>query len=696
MKAAGSGTETAETAAAAAGSAAAAAAAVDKPKLLDKIVLKYRGLDGVHGKLEPDPQVEWDPGMHPKSVLGAICTHLWVLIYLVLLCLLGWRFFDNGNTGAVPGDKVWLYFSHHCAGTDAELAEKLIKDDRPIMKIPTFMLRIDTKLTQFEADAPSLQKLDLIDDTGYFPHPLTSSPGPVPGVKSVVQSLKVPLNSFDERLSRVAPYRAVPAENIDDSYARAAAHRFTSETLKARYQALGIFEAGQPGYNHSAHLFACFRPDQLKNLKSCQLQVWLANAAEFLPQAATWARDLPGNRTVPSLTSDPYTWRPANWLDLPLHGKAFRHSLSAADYANLRLLAGAATGGGAAALDPAVWPWSADFNLLQLHKPGPVVAAAQPAAAAAAGAAGANSWVFGVSYANNFLHTIDKMTCAGAPLKEAGLDAQFAVAPTKTATTLNVLGTPLMGQLPMGKLGKGYVTAAGVSSGPLATPFFLLISGMNGKERVKVVGLNDCAPSPAVCQLAEWEFLGTDRSAQSWADEAACNLLTTEDDCYEAATVPTAGCDWCRLTTRRPAPRSQSSARPRTQSTSANRPRWTGTSGTTGCSRGCTPAKRSGPPAHSRCSRRQAGLAARAGTGPAMPATACAGRSTPTVSSPASRSWAARPRRRRSAPTRAAARGSGRPTSRLLSTSTSTRWTRCSTRTSTGCSARSSSRQSRR
>jgi hypothetical protein len=71
-----------------------------------------------------------------------------MLIYLGFLVLLGWRFFDDNNRGAAPGDEVWLFFSHHCAETDAELAEMLIKDDRPVMKIPTFKMRIDTELTQ--------------------------------------------------------------------------------------------------------------------------------------------------------------------------------------------------------------------------------------------------------------------------------------------------------------------------------------------------------------------------------------------------------------------------------------------------------------------------------------------------------------------------------------------------------------------
>ena len=73
-----------------------------------------------------------------------------------------------------------------------------------------------------------------MDDTGYLRHPLASTLAPVPGVKSVAQKLKVPLNGWDENLSTVEPAVQVPTDSIDSTFARTAAHRFTSETLKVR------------------------------------------------------------------------------------------------------------------------------------------------------------------------------------------------------------------------------------------------------------------------------------------------------------------------------------------------------------------------------------------------------------------------------------------------------------------------------
>jgi hypothetical protein len=196
--------------------------------------------DTIGGKMPlPDPSteegasVDYDPAMHPKSIPGVICSNLWLLVYIALVCVLLWRLVDPENTGAVAGDESWLWFNHHCAETDEELAKMLAMDDRPVIKLPTFKVRISAQLTQFEDDSPSLQKLEMVDDTGYMRQPLTSHLAPIPGVKSVAQKIKLPLNGYDERLSRVLPRTPVPAGDVDSTFARAAAHRFTSETLKA-------------------------------------------------------------------------------------------------------------------------------------------------------------------------------------------------------------------------------------------------------------------------------------------------------------------------------------------------------------------------------------------------------------------------------------------------------------------------------
>lgn len=139
---------------------------------------------------------------------------------------------------------------------------------------PTFKLAVETKLIQFEEKSPSVQKLEFIDDTGYMRHPLVNTPLDIPTVKSVVSHVKMPLGGFDAELSRVDPGTNVPTDDIDENFARAAAHRFTAETLKARYQKFGVFDAGQPFVPHTAYMFARFDSNQLKKLKPCQLQVY--------------------------------------------------------------------------------------------------------------------------------------------------------------------------------------------------------------------------------------------------------------------------------------------------------------------------------------------------------------------------------------------------------------------------------------
>lgn len=172
---------------------------------------------------------------------------------------------------------------------------------------------------------------------------------------------------FDPKLSPVLPATPFESDDIDATFARAAAHRFTSETLKARYQELGIFEAGQPFAPHSAHLFARFDPNQLKNLKSCQLQVFMANAADFYPQLPTWVDSPPD---LPSLATSDYTWARKNWLKNPATSEVkFKHGIGMTEYRFLRKAAAEAAGVAPEELPKEKWPRrQPEFNLLTLEK----------------------------------------------------------------------------------------------------------------------------------------------------------------------------------------------------------------------------------------------------------------------------------------------------------------------------------------
>ena len=191
----------------------------------------------------------------------------------------------------------------------------------------------------------------------------------------------------------------------------------------------------------------------------------------------------------------------------------------------------AAAGG---TLDAAKWPETmSDFNLLEMEKH----IGAQPAGSTS----DFNSWMFGVSYSNNFLHSFETMMCSGEPLKPASLSEQMALAPSKTGTTISVLGPGA------GFAGLGYVT-----HGPFE-PFYMLISGLNGRERVKVTAQNDCSPTPSVCQLSEWAgYLDNDKNSFDWTAETACAALTTESTCYDDYNcdwIPTDGTTKCRTLT---------------------------------------------------------------------------------------------------------------------------------------------------
>lgn len=277
-------------------------------------------------------------------------------------------------------------------------------------------------------------------------------------------------------------------------------------------------------------------PNQLKNLKSCQLQFFMANSGELQPVLDSWKFGAP---TLSSFTSDAYTWTPQNWVKDPKRGLLFRHGLPEAEYSKLREQAADASD--PAPLSPQQWPPTlAPFNLLAMNRH---IARAPPAPTPGSGQRqSANSWMFGASYANNFLHSFDRMMCDANPMLLEQTVEQLAVAPSGLSDTrLRVLGSIHAGS-GGGALGTGYVKTLKCTTSvcPLERPFFLLISGFFGQERVKVTGLSDCAPAIGSCAMNASRHIPYTSSASCTAgggtftagdsDTVTCGTLTIERD----------------------------------------------------------------------------------------------------------------------------------------------------------------------
>jgi hypothetical protein len=181
----------------------------------------------------------------------------------------------------------------------------------------------------------------------------------------------------------------------------------------------------------------------------------------------------------------------------PKTGLLFRHGLPKLDYQKLRQQAAEAA---STPLSNSTWPLSVGaFNLFTMQKH-----LGAPQAAGAAATKFDNSWVFGASYANNFQHSFGRMMCGDAPMLPEWTTDQVAVAPSGIGDTrLRVLGSISAGS-GKGALGTGYVKtlACTASVCPLARPFYLLISGFFGQERVKVTGMSDCSPAIGSCVSA--------------------------------------------------------------------------------------------------------------------------------------------------------------------------------------------------
>lgn len=120
-----------------------------------------------------------------------------------------------------------------------------------------------------------------------------------------------------------------------NSFGRTAAHRFTSESLKGRYQEQGVFAEPAGFYNHTSYMFARFDENQLKNIKPCQLQVYMANKAEMAPAIEGWSID-GAPASLSTLSAPNYTWSPENWVKDPKRGRFWKHGVDASLWTSLR------------------------------------------------------------------------------------------------------------------------------------------------------------------------------------------------------------------------------------------------------------------------------------------------------------------------------------------------------------------------
>ena len=169
-------------------------------------------------------------------------------------------------------------------------------------------------LTFYESAAPSMQRIDMIDNTGVNPN-LASTTSNIPIARGIFQSDNLDLGFFHNATQPLTTPGPAASLDIDSGTVQRAFHSF-EESLMIFYEQTSVFSSSSSFYNHTAYLYVRFKAEQLAGLKPCQLQVTLFNEGVFkalVLSGVSTARAYQTSAFFPTLTSDPATWALSNW-----------------------------------------------------------------------------------------------------------------------------------------------------------------------------------------------------------------------------------------------------------------------------------------------------------------------------------------------------------------------------------------------
>ena len=331
-------------------------------------------------------------------------------------------------------------------------------------KLPTLEINIQTDITFYEKNAPSLQRIDLKDNTGFNPN-YQSMASEVPNSRAVYQKAQVDIGTFNSITQPlVPPVEGVKGDLYSGEVARAQ-HSFV-ESLKVFYLQYQVFTQLSEFYDQHAYVFVRFNADELRLIKSCQLQVGLFNygVAKVLYNAgALKKRDLFQTSTYfPSLVTSPATWAPSFFTtnSSSTGGWLFTNPSRQMVWLGTSIT----TAQVAAFVASTAWgPAGSTFDVTQLADLSFVQTAQN-----LTGIAHLNdflNWQYVIQYTPNQFTTVTNISCDGA----ANFNMAYATAanPAAADTTLTL-------------------TAGSAYSGYPATPFKVLVTSASAQEVMTV------------------------------------------------------------------------------------------------------------------------------------------------------------------------------------------------------------------
>ena len=256
-----------------------------------------------------------DPRRQPQTVAGALVTCVFVAITAVLIIttiltvLKGTMDVRLGGRAPLNGlYQTWV------AGNSSEVSIQTWDS----FYIPSLELQFQKKLIFFQrpSDRRPIYKVEVRDRNGYH-KTYTSDTEPAPVGFAARSTHEVPINSFDQRVNKavISPISGVKF-NLEDKLYFANVIK-SLETLQiVRSLSQGTLGGTKQFREHQAQLYVRLKPEQLKKLKKCQMQIFLYNEGQFseladrgmLMQTKYLQKDV-----FTGQSSNPVTWLPSTF-----------------------------------------------------------------------------------------------------------------------------------------------------------------------------------------------------------------------------------------------------------------------------------------------------------------------------------------------------------------------------------------------
>ena len=466
--------------------------------------------------------VRSDPARYPKSHVGAVVSLICFGAAITLVVVNAMRLYnvvvapiDDGAANFVSMGTEYVKFNSFIR--DPETGELTGAADGR-WDLPSLIIETSSAIEFFNRDARKLYKIELRDNNGNH-RGLTSSKSATPVASGLYKKLSVSRGTQNPDLN---------PSSQDQQLGVTLAASLGFKELHSGEEILRVLKnmknESKDFFDHTAHAYVRMLPWQMQSVKSCQLQVWLANQGQYAAMQEAGLLSEEGNFARSSFTTfatSPSTWRPDNYGTAPPFGWTEKHvtvlklsaSLTRADIARFRSRVPRAD----KVTDGELMDWRVEF-----------------------------------SYVNNFVRVIDAFTCGGR-----SFDRKYASVTKTTASSSAVLPDLNSSQIILD------APAAGTASDSLANgtlvwpipPFEVLLTLEDQVEVAKVTAVTNrgdgrqelklSRKAPVNFRVPGGVFPGDWQCPMKWYNDSKncnCECGAPDPDCAPGKELPVLGC----------------------------------------------------------------------------------------------------------------------------------------------------------